>query len=100
MSEQCDISKNCKYNLITYNNDLITENPKFLKILVIVAFAIIVPASIVGINLFEKTVTNPRIWEDWTCEQMEKFALEDKDDELNDYQTSKFHEDLSECLSK
>jgi len=100
MSEPCDNSKNCKYNLITYNNDMITENPKFLKILVIVAFAIIVPASIVGINLFEKTVTNPRIWEDWTCEQMEKFALEDKDDELNDYQTSKFHEDLSECLSR
>ena len=79
---------------------MITENPKFLKILVIVAFAIIVPASIVGINLFEKRVTNPRIWEDWTCEQMEKFALEDKDDELNDYQTSKFHEDLSECLTR
>ena len=56
--------------------------------------------SIVGINFFEKSVTNPRIWEDWTCEQMEKFALEDKDDSLNDFQASKFHEDLSECLSR
>ena len=79
---------------------MITENPKFIKILLIVAFAIIIPASIVGINLFEKTVTNPRVCEDLTCEQIQKFALEDKDDTLNDYQKSKFHEDLSECLSK
>ena len=70
---------------------MITENPKFLKILIIATFAIIVPSSIIGINFFEKTVTNPRIWDDWTCEQMEKFALEDKDDTLNDYQKSKFH---------
>ena len=31
---------------------------------------------------------------------MEKFALEDKDDNLNDYQASKFHEDLTECLGR
>ena len=79
---------------------MITENPKFIKILLIVAFAIIIPASIVGINLFEKTVTNPRVWENWTCEQIQKFALEDKDDTLNAYQKSKIHKDLSECLSK
>ena len=79
---------------------MITENPKFLKILIIATFAVIIPVSIVGINFFEKTVTNPRIWEDWTCEQMEKFALEDKDDTLHDNQKSKFHEDLSECLSR
>ena len=79
---------------------MITENPKFLKILIIAIFAVVIPVSIIGINFFEKTVTNPRMWEDWTCEQMEKFALEDKDDTLNDYQKSKFHEDLSECLSK
>ena len=79
---------------------MITENPKFLKILIIATFAVVIPVSIVGINFFEKTVTNPRIWEDWTCEQMQKFALEENDDTLNDYQKSKFHEDLSECLSK
>ena len=79
---------------------MITENPKFLKILIIATFAVVIPVSIVGINFFEKTVTNPRIWEDWTCEQMEKFALEDKYYTLNDYQKSKFHEDLSECLSR
>ncbi len=79
---------------------MFTENPKFLKILIITAFAIVIPASIVGINLFEKNVTNVRIWEDWTCAEIEKFALEDKDDTLNDYQKTKFHEDLSECLSR
>ena len=79
---------------------MITENPKFLKILIIATFAVVIPASIIGINLYEKTVTNPRIWEDWTCEQMEKFALENKDDILNDFQASKFHEDLSECLPR
>jgi len=79
---------------------MFTENPKFLKILIIVAFAIIIPSSIIGINLFEKNITNIRIWEDMTCEEMVKFALEDKDDTLNDYQKSKFHEELSECLSR
>ena len=79
---------------------MFTENPKFLKILIITAFAIVIPASIIGINLFEKNVTNVRIWEDWTCDDLEKLALEDKDDTLNDYQKTKFHEDLSECLSR
>ena len=79
---------------------MITENPKFVKFLVIAIFAIVVPLSIVGINMYEKNVTNPRIWENWTCDEMEKFALEDRDDTLNDYQASKFHEDLSECLSR
>ena len=76
------------------------DNPKFLKLLIIAIFAIVIPVSIIGINIFEKNVTNPRIWEEWTCDEMEKFALENKDDELNDFQVSKFHEDLSECLSK
>ena len=79
---------------------MITENPKFVKFLVIAIFAIVVPLSIVGINMYEKNVTNPRIWENWTCDEIEKFALEDRDDTLNDYQASKFHEDLSECLSR
>ena len=33
---------------------MITENPKFLKILIISAFAVIIPASIIGINFYEK----------------------------------------------
>ena len=79
---------------------MITENPKFLKILIIFAFAVIIPVSIIGINFYEKNVTNPRIWEDWTCEEIEKFALENKDVMLNDFQKTKFHQDLSECLGK
>ena len=79
---------------------MITDNPKFVKLLVIAIFVIVVPLSIVGINMYEKNVTNPRIWENWTCDEMEKFALEDRDDTLNDYQASKFHEELSECLTR
>ena len=79
---------------------MITDNPKFLKLLIIGIFAVVIPIAIIGITTYEKNVTNPRIWENWTCDEMEKFALEDRDDNLNDFQASKFHEDLSECLSK
>ena len=79
---------------------MITDNPKFVKLLIIIIFAIVVPVSIVGINMYDENVINPRIWDGWTCDEMEKFALEDRDDTLNDYQASKFHEDLSECLSR
>ena len=79
---------------------MITDNPKFVKLLIIIVFAIVIPVSIVGINMYDENVINPRIWEGWTCDEMEKFALEDRDDTLNDYQASKFHEDLSECLSR
>jgi hypothetical protein len=79
---------------------MITDNPKFVKLLIIIVFAIVVPVSIVGINMYDENVINPRIWDGWTCDKMEKFALEDRDDTLNDYQASKFHEDLSECLSR
>ena len=79
---------------------MITDNPKFVKLLIIIVFAIVIPVSIVGINMYDENIINPRIWEGWTCDEMEKFALEDRDDTLNDFQTSKFHEDLSECLSR
>ena len=79
---------------------MITDNPKFVRLLIIIVFAIVVPVSIVGINMYDENIINPRIWEGWTCDEMEKFALEDRDDTLNDYQASKFHEDLSECLSR
>ena len=79
---------------------MITDNPKFVKLLIIIVFVIVVPVSIVGINMYDENVINPRIWEGWTCDEMEKFALEDRDDTLNDYQASKFHENLSECLSR
>ena len=79
---------------------MITDNPKFVKLLIIGIFAVVIPIAIIGINTYEKNVTNPRIWENWTCGEMENFALEDRDDTLNDFQASKFHEDLSECLGR
>ena len=79
---------------------MITENHKFVKLLIIIVFAIVVPVSIVVINMYDENVINPRTWEGWTCDEMEKFALEDRDDTLTDYQASKFHEDLSECLTR
>ena len=79
---------------------MITDNPKFVKLLIIIVFAIGLPVIIVGINMYDENVINPRIWEEWTCDEMERFALEDRDDTLNDYQASKFHDDLSECLSR
>jgi hypothetical protein len=79
---------------------MITDNPKFVKLLIIIVFAIGLPVIIVGINMYDENIINPRIWEEWTCDEMERFALEDRDDTLNDYQASKFHDDLSECLSR
>lgn len=79
---------------------MITDNPKFVRLLIIIVFAIVVPVSVIGINMYDENVINPRIWDGWTCDEMEKFALEDRDDTLNDYQASKFHEDLSECLAR
>ncbi len=38
---------------------MITDNPKFVKLLVIAIFAIVVPLSIVGINMYEKNVKCP-----------------------------------------
>ena len=79
---------------------MITDNPKFVRLLIIIVFAIVIPVSIVGINMYDENVINPRIWDGWTCDEMEKFALEDRDDTLNDYQASRFHEELSECLTR
>ena len=76
---------------------MFTENPKFLKILVIVAFAVIIPSSIIGINFYEKNFINPRIWEDLTCEEMQKFALENKKD--FDKIKSYFYDDQNSMIS-
>ena len=47
---------------------------------------------------YDENVLNPRIWKDWSCEEMMRFALEFKDEEFADVQQSKFHNDLSSCL--
>jgi len=68
-----------------------------LIILVIVIFAVIIP-SIFAIDWLDKNVVNPRIWKDWTCEEMKQFALKFEDEKLTDFQRAKFHEDLSLCM--
>jgi len=70
---------------------------KRVVIIVIVLFSIAVP-SIFLIDWLDKNVVNPRIWKDWTCEQMEQFALKFEDEKFTDFQRAKFHEDLSLCL--
>ena len=70
---------------------------KSLGILVIVIFAIIVQ-SIFVIDWFDKNIVNPRIWKDWTCNQMVQFAMKFEDEKLTDFQRVKFHEDLSMCM--
>ncbi len=70
---------------------------KSLGILVIVIFAVIVP-SIFVIDWFDKNIVNPRIWKDWTCDQMVQFAMKFEDEKLTDFQRVKFHEDLSMCM--
>jgi len=71
---------------------------KKLIFVVIVIFGIVV-TLIFLIDWFDENVTNPRIWKDWTCEEMKKFAVEFKDEQFSDFQRAKFHKDLSLCMS-
>jgi hypothetical protein len=47
---------------------------------------------------YNENILNPRIWEDWSCEEMKRFALEFKDEAFTDVQRTIFHNDLSFCL--
>lgn len=71
---------------------------KKLTIIIIVIFSIAFPLIFL-IDWFDENVTNPRIWKDWTCEEMKNFAVEFKDEQFSNFQRAKFHEDLSLCLS-
>jgi len=70
---------------------------KKLIIIVIVITGIIFPLIFL-IDWFDENVTNPRIWKDWTCQEMKRFAVEFKDEQFSDYQRARFHEDLSLCM--
>jgi len=72
---------------------------KKLAAMVIVMFGIIV-SGIVLVDWVDENVTNPRIWKDWTCEEMIEFAIKFKDEQLADFQRARFHEDLSLCMSR
>jgi len=72
---------------------------KKLAATVIVIFGIIV-SVIVLVDWVDENVTNPRIWKDWTCDEMIEFAIESKDEKLAVFQRARFHEDLSLCMSR
>jgi len=67
--------------------------------MIIVIFGIIV-SVIVLVDWVDENVTNPRIWKDWTCEEMIEFAIKFKDEKFADFQRARFHEDLSLCMSR
>jgi len=72
---------------------------KKLAAMIIVMFGIIV-SVIVLVDWVDENVTNPRIWKDWTCEEMIEFAIKSEDEKLAVFQRAKFHEDLSLCMSR
>ncbi len=67
--------------------------------MVIVMFGIVI-SVIFLVDWVDKNVTNPRIWKDWTCEEMIEFAIKFEDEQLTIFQRYRFHEDLSLCMSR
>ena len=67
--------------------------------MIIVMFGIIV-SVIVLVDWVDENVTNPRIWKDWTCEEMIEFAIKSEDEQFAVFQRARFHEDLSLCMSR
>jgi len=68
-------------------------------IVIIIGMGILIVSTVSYMDWYDENVLNPRIWEDWSCKEMKKFALEFKDEEFTDVQQAKFHDDLSHCLS-
>ena len=68
-------------------------------IVIIIGMGILIVSTVLYTDWYDENVLNPRIWEDWSCKEMKKFALEFKDEEFTDVQRAKFHDDLSHCLS-
>ena len=71
------------------------ENKLIITVILIFSTAIFL---VFVINWFDENVANPRIWKDWTCEEMKKFAIEFKDEQFTNFQRAKFHEALSFCM--
>ena len=68
-------------------------------IVIIIGMGILIVSTVLYMDWYDENVLNPRIWEDWSCKEMQKFALEFKNEEFTDVQRAKFHDDLSHCLS-
>ena len=67
-------------------------------IVIIIGMGILIVTTVLYMDWYNENVLNPRIWEDWSCEEMKRFALEFKDEALTDVQRTIFHNDLSFCL--
>ena len=68
-------------------------------IVIIIGMGILIVSTVLYMDWYDENVLNPRVWEDWSCKEMKKFALEFKDEEFIDVKRAKFHDDLSHCLS-
>tara|TARA_B100000949_G_scaffold150348_1_gene132109 strand:- start:439 stop:681 length:243 start_codon:yes stop_codon:yes gene_type:complete len=68
-------------------------------IVIIIGMGILIVSTVLYMDWYDENVLNPKVWEDWSCKEMKKFALEFKDEEFTDVQQAKFHDDLSHCLS-
>ena len=67
-------------------------------IVIIIGMGILIVTTVLYMDWYNENVLNPRIWEDWSCEEMKRFALEFKDEVFTDVQRTIFHNDLSFCL--
>ena len=67
-------------------------------IVILIGMGILIVTTVLYMDWYNENVLNPRIWEDWSCEEMKRFALEFKDEAFTDVQRAIFHNDLSFCL--
>ena len=67
-------------------------------IVIIIGMGILIVTTVLYMDWYNENVLNPRIWEDWSCEEMKRFALEFNDEAFTDVQRAIFHNDLSFCL--
>ena len=76
---------------------LFDYTPKKLLLIVTIVFAVFIPVIFL-IDWLDENVVNPRIWKNWSCEEMKEFAMKFEDEKLSKFQRAVFHEDLSKCL--
>ena len=67
-------------------------------IVIIIGMGILTAITVLYMSWYNDNVLNPRIWEGWSCEEMKRFALEFKNEELTYVQQAKFHNDLILCM--
>jgi len=71
-----------------------------ISVVIIIIIFSIVFLAVFMIDWVDKNVTNPRIWKDMTCQEMKEFAMKRGHEKLNDFQQSRFLEDLTLCMGQ